>query len=316
MLTIFIATLLTAAYIDKSLGFCKMPFSGDRIIVNHQKASKPRSMNFIRRFSTSTDDNYEEVLDDMIYSGDMLGFIRKKSKEVVNKDFLSFLENKKSNCHEEDEKQVVEEIIDLISEKLKQTDGLTDSGVVFENRLDKILFKAPNLRRGFIKENAVEMTDGFIDYVQKELKSNTDIDSKVVLASILQLIGQEKNVDLLGKNVEILKKADSSLGEQFESKSGLIESSSVTESKQLGSIGDRNEQVTDMCLFTYYLFIHFFIYFAIQILAALIFSKNDVLEDVLNNVKNYVLYTVCFIYFFIFIIIFFNSSCMKSTTSL
>jgi hypothetical protein len=42
----------------------------------------------------------------------------------------------------------------------------------------------------YIEENVNEMTDGFIAFVQKELKGSDDTDSKVVIASLLQLIGQ------------------------------------------------------------------------------------------------------------------------------
>lgn len=86
----------------------------------------------------------------------------------------------------------------MVQEKLRLTDGIADSGVVFERRLDKILFAPPNARRDFIKQNAAEMTAGFVEYVQSELKQMADQDSKVVLASVLQMIGQVKNEDLLG----------------------------------------------------------------------------------------------------------------------
>jgi len=126
---------------------------------------------------------------------------------------------------------------------------------VFENRLDKILFTAPNLRRNLIEEKLDEMTDGFVEYVQSEMKTTMDSDSKVVLASILQMIGQLKNADLLGKNANVLKEADASLGEQFAKKADIVLQKDV--------VGERNE----------------------IILASLMFSQNDILEDVLNNVR-------------------------------
>ena len=134
------------------------------------------------------------------------------------------------------------------------TDGVSGADIVFEKRLDKILFAPPNIRRDFIKENMNDMTPGFIEYIQQELKATEDSDSKVVLASILQMIGQVKNQDLLGENVQVLTAADESLGDQFAKKKLSLEDDAV-------GLMNRNE----------------------QILAGLMFSTNDVLEDVLNN---------------------------------
>lgn len=200
----------------------------------------------LRLQSTPTDEQYEEWLDDMIYSGDIAGFIRRRSTDLLSEDFKDFLEEKLLECEEEDEKDVLSEIIGIIDEKLRQTDGMSDSGVAYESRLDKILFTPPNARRDYITEKIEEMTAGFVGYVQKEMKSTTDTDSKVVLASILQLIGQVKNTDLLGNNAALLKNADASLGDQFAKNSTLLEGGSIADSKNLMggvNLGDRNEQV-------------------------------------------------------------------------
>lgn len=142
----------------------------------------------------------------------------------------------------------------MVSQSLRMTDGVSGADIVFEKRLDKILFAPPNIRRDFIKENMNDMTPGFIEYIQQELKATEDSDSKVVLASILQMIGQVKNQDLLGENVQVLTAADESLGDQFAKKKLSLEDDAV-------GLMNRNE----------------------QILAGLMFSTNDVLEDVLNN---------------------------------
>jgi hypothetical protein len=114
------------------------------------------------------------------------------------------------------------------------TDGITDSGVVFEKRLDKILFAPPNARRDYIKENINDMTLGFIEYVQNELKVMTDADSKVVLASVLQMIGQAKNEDLLGTDVSVLTQADGNLGDEYAKKTTLEGTSDIM---------NKNEQI-------------------------------------------------------------------------
>jgi len=201
-------------------------------------------------------------LEDMIYSGDIDGFIRRRAKDVVNDDFLDFLDSKLESSEDEELKQVIKEIIDSIEGRLDLTDGLVDSGVVFEKRLDKILFTPPNQRKIYIEENKADMTLGFIDYIQSEMKSMEDMDSKVVMASILQIIGQVKQTDLLGSNAAILKNADASLGEQYAQTSELADTTISPNLLKGGvPVAERNE----------------------QILAGLFFSKNDILEDVLNN---------------------------------
>jgi uncharacterized protein (DUF2267 family) len=203
-----------------------------------------------------TDEQLAEWLDDMIYSGDIPGYMLRNSKDVVTEDFLEYICERINGCDDADEKRVFKDIEKMLQDKLRMTDGLFDSGIVFENRLDKILFTAPNLRKALIEEKIDDMTDGFIEYVQKELKTTTDSDSKVVLASVLQMIGQFKNSDLLGKDVSVLKAADASLGDQFAKKPDIFLQKDV--------VGNRNE----------------------VILASLMFSNNDILEDVLNNVRD------------------------------
>lgn len=97
------------------------------------------------------------------------------------------------------------------------------------------------------------MTNGFVEFIQNELKSTEDQDGKVVLASVLQLIGNVKGSNFLGEQTALLKKADASLGEEY-AKPELSISSGV-------AVGERNE----------------------RILAALLFSERDIVEDVLNN---------------------------------
>lgn len=201
-----------------------------------------------------TDEQLEEYLQDMIYSGDISGYIKRNAKNIVNDDFISYLKEKIDECKDEDELSVYNEIDALITQKLSTTDGITNSGIVFENRLDKILFSPPNLRRKMMEDNIDDLSPGFISYIQQELAENPDIDSKVVLASILQLIGDIKSNDYLGTDDRkvLMANADASLGDQFAKKNGFLDDK---------VINDPNE----------------------QILASLLFSTTDILEDVLNN---------------------------------
>jgi len=202
-----------------------------------------------------TDEQLEGWLDDMIYSGDIDGYIKRNAKNVMNSDFLEYLTERKESSNDEDELNVYDEIYNKISAKVIQSDGSSDSGILFEKRLDSILFTPPNQRKSIIEENMKDMTPGFIEYVQDELKTSPDKDSKVVLASILQLIGQVKNIDniLAADEAKILaKNADASLGDQFKKETDAVKDEIV---------GNPND----------------------QILASLLFSDRDILEDVLNN---------------------------------
>lgn len=52
----------------------------------------------------------EEWLDDMIYSGDVEGFIRRKTPEVLTENFYNYLEERLMGSHDEDELQVLSEV--------------------------------------------------------------------------------------------------------------------------------------------------------------------------------------------------------------
>jgi hypothetical protein len=52
----------------------------------------------------------EEWLDDMIYSGDVEGFIRRKTSDVLTENFYNYLEERLTGCHDEDELQVLSEV--------------------------------------------------------------------------------------------------------------------------------------------------------------------------------------------------------------
>ena len=227
-----------------------------------------------------TDEEYEELLDEMIYSGDFVGFMRRKAKQIISEDFLDFLQEREKTAIDLDDKNVLNEIIGMIQDKLRLSDGMTNSESVFDERLDKILYTAPNKRLQYIEDIKDDMTEGFITHVKKLLNADKDIDNKVVFASILQLISKVKGVDYVGQEASLLNRADSSLGEEFakESTSALItDGDSLATSQPAGrkvDPGDKNE----------------------QILAGLLFSKNDILEDVLNNVSQVIIHVYIELY--------------------
>ena len=200
-----------------------------------------------------TDEQLEGWLDDMIYSGDVKGYIKKNALNVITEDFAEYVEERINASGDADEIVALNEVLSIVNGRLQLTDGLVNSDEVFEKRLDRILFTPPNQRSKWLEDNRGDLTGGFVEYIQNEMKIATDSDSKVVLASILQLIGQATGKELLEKDVskELFQSADATLGDQFKKEVKTIDS----------NFRDKNE----------------------QILAGLMFSNNDILEDVLNN---------------------------------
>jgi hypothetical protein len=239
----------------------RFSYRGQRFATTQQSRLLIDRISTVKLYSSPqpiSDETMEEWLDDMIYCGDIEGYIRRRSKDVVTDDFREYLDERLEACHDQDEKQVLSEIALMVGEKLRISDGLVDSEEVFESRLDRVLFTAPNQRKAFIKENIEEMSLGFVEFVQREMKETADGDSKVVFASILQLIGQVKGADLLGSFAGILAGADSSLGDQFApASSPLLDGvGNLDEAKEEGTkLGDKNEQVSLVwfpeCFFSY-----------------------------------------------------------------
>lgn len=181
-----------------------------------------------------SDETYEEWLDDIIYSGDIEGYIRRRSKDLVDVDFLEYLEERITMSQDSDEKQVLIDITKVVQDFLRKSDGLEDSAITFEKRLDRILFCAPANRRAMIVEKIDEMTEGFVDYIQREIQSSDDSDIKVVLASILQMIGQAKNVDLLSNSSVDLSRISEITAEKTDSADAALST----------NLSDNNEKVS------------------------------------------------------------------------
>ena len=155
----------------------------------------------------------------------------------------------------------------MIQENMKLTDGYGGNiGEIYEKRLNNILFISPNQRKSYLNEISNDLTLSFIEYIQKEMNDTNDVDTKIVFATILKLIGDIKNDDnLLGDSSSLLLQADSSLGDEYDDNDNINSKDSFnsyqSQFQQEMGIINRNE----------------------QILASLMFSQNDIMEDILNN---------------------------------
>ena len=235
-------------------------------IQHHHRFGSSLTKNNVKIMKLMAEPSNEEIMEgwitDMIYSGDMEGYVRRFGKDILCEEFVEYLGEKIETADDEDERQTMNEVLSLIEAGVKSTDGLgQDSTMIFENRLNQILFTAPNQRKTFIEENLSDISDGFVQYTQETLMDTTDTDSKVVIASILKMIGEVKGVDLLGGAESMLQFADKSLGDDFDKTDVALEDALAEAAAKGNTVGDRNE----------------------RILAALMFSQRDILEDVLNN---------------------------------
>lgn len=200
----------------------------------------------LSRLPAVIDAKMTDCLDDIIFGGDIQGAIQRRAKDALTDDFLDFVEEQIQTSQDADMKLILTEISSIINSKLELNEGMADAGEVFEKRLNKILFTAPAKRKDFIEANRQEMTVGFIDYVQKEMKAADDMDSKVVIASVLQMIGQVKDTDLLGNDASVLQYGGDSSAHSGLNLSGGANTDDlqreVTDSEQT-KLRDRNEQV-------------------------------------------------------------------------
>jgi hypothetical protein len=261
VLTQFIS-IATISYAFRAFTFTRPKFHYAK---NFPSISSDNTERLYRQITTqymvNNDDQMEDLLDEMIYSGDFTGFVRRKSNQVLSEEFLEYLQEREKSAEDIETKTVVHEIMNLVSEKIRLSDGMVNGELIFEERLDKILYTAPNKRLQYIEENISDMTDGFIAHIKKQMTNDKDIDNKVVFASILKLISQVKGYDLLGAEAVLLSQADSSLGDQFAKpvSSGLITDGSPVDIDSAAAVvpGDRNEQVFHHR--NYYMLFHFLI---------------------------------------------------------
>jgi len=196
-------------------------------------------------------------LEDIIYSGDSIGYLKRRASEMLCREFLDFLTKKANETTDSDEKDAISEVLNIVKSSMDLTDGMGQlSGLAYESRLDQILFTPPNKRKVYLNEISNDLTPAFIDYIQKELKLSNDQDSKVVLASILKMVGEVKGIDAMAGSAILLAQADETLGDEFKKVN-----EEKAELEKLLSVNNRND----------------------QILAGLMFSTNDIVEDILNN---------------------------------
>jgi hypothetical protein len=218
-------------------------------------------LGFTRLYQDRTNDEIMDGwLNDMIFSGDMHGYMNRYAKDLLCDEFVDYLNIRMSSTEDKDEKLSIAEVLHVVKDGFQETDGLgVDSRIVYENRLNQILFTAPNQRRYHINENLNDMTPGFVKYIKEELHETADNDSKVVIASILKLIGEIKGNDLLGGASVMLEQADASLGEDFAKETDHLDIYNTVNG--VGGIGDRME----------------------RILGSLFCSQNDIMIDIFNH---------------------------------
>ena len=168
------------------LGAISKPFrSSDRSWFHVKSASTTSlQMSSAEEIERENAETMSAWLDDMIYSGDMSGFVRRRAADVLCLEFVDYLTKRVSAEKDEDEKAAILEALNLVTSNMDMTDGLGQrSGVAFESRLDQILFAPPGQRKTFLSEIKEDITPGFIEYVQKELKDTSDQGDNFLVAT-------------------------------------------------------------------------------------------------------------------------------------
>ena len=87
----------------------------------------------------------------------------REHNKLLSEDFIDYVDERLELTEDEDEKGAFKEVLTLLESRRKATDGISDSKLAFEARLDKILFTAPNKRLELIKEDlADDITEGLL----------------------------------------------------------------------------------------------------------------------------------------------------------
>ena len=131
------------------------------------------------------------IVEDILFSGDVESVYRRNTKMFSSLQFLSFLQNKllQLGISEAEEKEILQETIQRVQHILSSTDGMgTDSEIIYEKRLDKIVYSNPGERKNVLEEMKGDLTLGFIQFIETELQNSNDIDIKIALSEILGTI--------------------------------------------------------------------------------------------------------------------------------
>lgn len=181
----------------------------------------------------------ERLLEDVLYSGDVEAVYRRNSRTFLHQKFYSFLKEKLNSFDDDDERTIVQNVLGMIESQIQLSDGMgQDSDLLYERRLDKIVFANPSERSQVLKELQDDLSPGFISFLQSEMKSSKDLDVKVVIAEILHEISVMKGGEYLDSTDKKLLTKESGINH-------LHDVQEVSDQLQrLSKLGDRNEQVS------------------------------------------------------------------------
>ena len=153
---IFVFFLLAVSVLSSALGFkyqcdgvSKRGWFGKALSSPHSCFNKAKAKGSTRLFEINfdtpqmdykaakqeilaTDEEMAAWLEDMIYSGDIEGYFRRNKAQCLSEDFFDYVDEKKEECEDEDEKGAIQEILTFIGGERLKTDGNADSGEVRE----------------------------------------------------------------------------------------------------------------------------------------------------------------------------------------
>lgn len=189
---------------------------------------------------------FDQLFDDILYSGgDIESVQRRNPKVFIHPKFLAFLKQKLGSLNDDDERSVIQGVLGMIAEQVQLSDGLgQDSELLYEKRLDNIVFANPAERKHVLQEMKEDLTVGFINFLQGELRSTKDLDVKVVIAEILHEISELQGGDYLDSSERAL------IAKGSESANSDAVRETANNLQRLSKLGDRNDQVNHSLFFS------------------------------------------------------------------
>jgi hypothetical protein len=114
--TLILVAILWVISTMETMGLRRLALPSMRRLLRHHEFTHQTRTSL---YMSTADDHMEEILEDIIFSGDVAGFVR-KSKDVLEPDFKTFLDGRMSSCHEDDERRILTEIIQLVTAKQEE----------------------------------------------------------------------------------------------------------------------------------------------------------------------------------------------------
>jgi hypothetical protein len=162
---------------------------------------------------------------------------------------VEFVKQKTAETEDEDEREaytgILQQLLDFVTVKSTQ-----ERGTSYENEqfLNEILRRPGQYRRQYVEENSDKVTDAFVAYVMDQSKVYDDMNSKVVVASILRILGEVKGADFFTEQSNMRELSVVDLDKDDEAKPVLLEKRQDPDEVLLAEFVFSTDDVLDLIL--------------------------------------------------------------------